>query len=167
MSEQSMLQDFTFIEEADTENPSNSPSGNPGIWDRTTLLPRLLRLLGAGIVFACAAIFLFQRWGVGNDIQRYLYLLGFTALLTAGGFFCGLKLKESKGARTLLGLTLMVTPVNFAVLGGLLYSQFAMGTFSPNMPTFATWLAPTPGAATRGKDHADRRAVRRSGSPAA
>jgi len=113
---------------------------------RGNLLPRILRILGAGIIFSCASIFLFQRWGVGNDIQRYLLLLAFTAVLTAGGFFCALKLKESKGARTLLALTLAVTPVNFAVLGALIYSQFPMGGASP-MPTFATWVAPTPESA--------------------
>ncbi len=111
------------------------------------LLPKLLRIIGAGIIFSCASIFLFQRWGGGNDIQRYLLLLAFTTALTAGGFFCGLKLKESKGARTLLGLTLAVTPVNFAVLGGLVYSQFAIGGVNASMPTFATWMAPSPGAA--------------------
>jgi hypothetical protein len=113
---------------------------------RGNLLPRILRVLGAGIIFSCASIFLFQRWGVGNDIQRYLLLLAFTAVLTAGGFFCGLKLKESKGARTLLALTLAVTPVNFAVLGALIYSQFSVGG-TGRMPTFATWVAPTPESA--------------------
>ncbi len=140
-------QDFLIDGEPISETVSNEDQENGVRPDNANLLPRILRVLGAGIIASCASIFLFQRWGVGNDIQRYLFLLAFTSVLPAGGFFCGLKLKESKGARTLLGLTLAVTPVNFAVLGGLLYSQFAMGGGSSTIPTFATWVAPTPGAA--------------------
>lgn len=146
MSDQS-VQTNIVINDSGRRVSTDDRQDNFEFSEGSTLLPRFLRFLGAGIVVTCASIFLFQRWGVGSDIQRYLLLLAFTFVLTAGGFFCGLKLMEGKGARTLLGLTLAVTPVNFAVLGGLLYSQFAMGGVSSNMPKFATWIAPTPGAA--------------------
>ncbi|MDH3997356.1 MAG: hypothetical protein OET90_00820 [Desulfuromonadales bacterium] len=140
-------QDFIFEDDLAADNADHSSQNDAQRDDSASLLPRILRMLGAGIIFSCASIFLFQRWGGGNDVQRYLLLLAFTSVLTAGGFFCGLKLQESKGARTLLGLTLAVTPVNFAVLGGLVYSQFAIGWGGANVPSFASWVAPSPAAA--------------------
>ncbi len=105
---------------------------------------RLLRGVGALIIVVSAASFLFKHWTPGSDLQRYLFLLGFTVILSVGGLFCGLTLKESKGARTLLGLTLAVTPINFAVMAAFLYSQFSWdGPFS-RLPDYATWVANSP-----------------------
>lgn len=141
------IQEFTMSEESMIVDESEIKAGEKASFDHSTLLPKILRALGALIIAACAAIFLFQKWGMGNDVQRYLYLLGLTSILTAGGFFCGLKLQESKGARTLLSLTVAIAPVNFTVLGGLLYSQFAFGAGADNLPSFASWVAPTPTSA--------------------
>ena len=140
MNEQA-IQEFTFIEESMVEDGPEVNDSRTSPFDQATLLPKMLRALGAIIITACASIFLFQKWGLGNDIQRYFFLLGFTIVLTAGGFFCGLKLNESKGARTLLSLTIAIAPVNFVVLGGLLYSQFAIGGGLHFLPSFATWVA--------------------------
>jgi len=146
MNEQT-IQEFTIIEDYMIEDEAEENAATDTADDHVMLLPRMLRALGAIIIAACASIFLFQKWGLGNDIQRYLFLLGFTATLTAGGFFCGLKLRESKGARTLLSLTVAIAPVNFTVLGALLYSQFSHGGGLHSLPSFVTWVAPTPTAA--------------------
>jgi hypothetical protein len=115
--------------------------------DKLSNLSNLLRTLGAVIIIAAASIFLIQNWGHGNDIQRYLMLLAFSGVLSAAGFFCGLRLHESKGARTLLGLAVAVVPIHFAVLGGLLYSQFPWDGLSVILPEFATWVAPSKASA--------------------
>jgi len=104
-------------------------------------LSQVMRGAGALIIIVSAATFLFKHWTPGSDLQRYLFLLGFTSILSAGGLICGLTLKESKGARTLLGLTLAVTPINFAVMGALLYSKFSWDGALSHLPNYATWVA--------------------------
>ncbi len=111
---------------------------------RIALLTSLLRGLGATVIIAAAAVFLIRNWGYGNDIHRYLMLLGFTTLLSLAGFFCGLGLKDNKSARTLLGLCVAVVPVHFSVLGGLLYSQFPWDGSLGVLPNFAIWVAGDP-----------------------
>lgn len=110
-------------------------------------LSKLLRGVGAVVLLAGASSFLFQHWHTGNDIHGYLALLAQTVLLSAAGLFCGFGIREDKGARTFLSLSLAVIPVNFAVLGGLIYSQFSWGGTVPAYPRYATWVAPSAAAA--------------------
>lgn len=111
---------------------------------RLSTISTVLRLFGAVLVVAAGATFLLQQWGEGSDFTRYLMLLALTAALGASGFICGLGVHESRGARTLLGLVLAFIPVHFAVLGGLLHSQFPWdAAFSPNAP----WNAGSPASA--------------------
>ena len=103
----------------------------------------MLRLSGACVLIAAASIFLFQHWQQGQDIQRYLSLLALTATLPAAGFFCGLRIGESKGARTLLAVATGLLPAHFCLLGAFLYSRFAWGSGSVPMPSYALWAAPS------------------------
>lgn len=104
-------------------------------------LPTLLRALGAVVVAISLSAFLFQGWEAGNDLQRYLMLLGQTGLLALLGVGCGRLLRETKGARTFLSLALLAVPVNFAILGALHYSTYASGL---NLPEELTWRAAAP-----------------------
>ena len=128
---------FTFDVEPETNTRTIS----------TTRMAQILRALGAIIIVAASSTFLFQHWGAGSDMNRYYLLLAFTAILSLGGFFCGLRLQESKGARTLLGLTLAITPINFAVVAGLIYSQFSLDGALTVIPAYVSWLAPSASAA--------------------
>lgn len=110
-------------------------------------LSNLLRLLGAGILVTSVSIFLLKGWASGNDIQRYLMLLAHTVLLGATGLGLGYWVKESKGARLFLALALISAVVNFAVLGGLIYSQTQWDNGLLLYPDFARWQAGTPAAA--------------------
>ncbi len=133
--------EFMFeVEVPDPEESSSVATGSKK-WLNGQSILRLLRSVGALIIVVSAATFLFKHWTPGSDLQRYLFLLGFTAILSAGGLFCGLSLKESKGARTLLGLTLAVTPINFAVISALLYSRFSWDGPFTRLPEYATWVA--------------------------
>ena len=125
-------------------NPEPVPILPPSRVPRATWL---LRVIGALALIGSASTFLVQRWEEGNDVARYLSLLLHTGILSAAGFWCGVRIKESKGARTLLGLTLAVIPVHFAVLGGLVYSQLALDDFLHQVPTYVTWVAPSGGVA--------------------
>lgn len=109
-------------------------------------MPRVLRFVGGGLLVAAASTFMVHHWKAGDDIARYLWLVGLTWSVCATGWFCGLRLADGRGARTLLGLVLAIAPVHFAVLGGLLYSQFALDP-TPLSVGRALWEAPSPFAA--------------------
>ncbi len=129
----------------DSSKPENSSAKSPPL--QIDKLTKILRIIGAAVLIASASIFLFQHWQSGNDIQRYLALLTHTALLPIAAFFCGLRIYEKKGARTLLALTLAIIPIHYAVLSALIYSQWAVDTTSAIAPNFALWIAPSPAAA--------------------
>jgi hypothetical protein len=57
----------------------------------------------------------------------YLQLLAVTCAMTVGGIVCQLVLREARGARTFLGLSLAMVPINAAALGGLFYSMLSGG----------------------------------------
>lgn len=109
-------------------------------------LTRALRIAGAALVVASASTFMLQHWQVGNDLLRYAMLVGQSLLLAAAAYFVGLSLREGRSARTFLALVLATMPVSFAVLGGLVYSQFHLEA-AATLPSYATWVAPTPQSA--------------------
>src|SRR5689334_21594741 len=101
-------------------------------------LTRALRIAGAALVVASASTFMLQHWQSGNDMWRYTMLVGQSLLLAAAAYFVGLTLREGRSARTFLALVLATMPVSFAVLGGLVYSQFHLEAVAP-LPHYATW----------------------------
>ena len=107
-------------------------------------LPQVLRFAGATILVAALSVFLFQRWGAGNDLFRYLTLLGLSAALTGAGLLSGILLHEGKGARVFLGIVLLTVPIHFTVLGALLYSQFSLEPLLNNYPGAVNWQADDP-----------------------
>lgn len=107
---------------------------------------RALRIAGAALVVAAASTFMLQNWQAGNDLVRYAMLVGQSLLLAAAAYFVGLTVREGRSARTFLALVLATIPVSFAVLGGLVYSQFHFGEL-PALPHYASWVAPSKGAA--------------------
>ncbi|MDJ0709677.1 MAG: hypothetical protein QNJ14_04765 [Woeseiaceae bacterium] len=102
-------------------------------------LSEALRILGATVLLASMSVFLLQGWNEGNDISRYLLLLGQTGLLAAAGFAMSHGLKEAKGARMFFGLALISIPANFTILGALLYSVFQWDGMLTSYPSYATW----------------------------
>jgi hypothetical protein len=114
---------------------------------RVSALSRILRAIGAGALIASASTFLLQRWESGGDLQRYFTLLAHPLLLCVAGFVCGLRANDGKAARTFLALASALVPVQFCILGGLLYSQFSWDGALVAVPTYASWMAPGPFAA--------------------
>lgn len=110
-------------------------------------LTRALRIAGAILVVASASTFMLQHWQQsGNDLIRYAMLVGQSLMLAAAAYFVGLSMREGRSARTFLALVLATIPVSFAVLGGLVYSQFHLEAVA-QLPHYATWIAPSKAAA--------------------
>lgn len=101
-------------------------------------LPALLRILGAGALIVAMYGFLVRGWQSGNDVSRYLMLLGHTGVLAAIGLASGHWLKEAKGARLLVTLALVSVPANFAILGAFIFSQTA-GVALAHYPQYVAW----------------------------
>jgi hypothetical protein len=117
------------------QSPTTGQSGINHLFD----LPRMLRSIGAISLLAAISIFLFQGWENGNDVYRYMLLLGHTVGLAMIGFASGHWLGESKGARLLLIIALASVPANFAILGAFMYSQASMDALNVVYPSVAHW----------------------------
>lgn len=102
-------------------------------------IPRLLRGLGAITLLASVSIYLYQGFGQGSDISRYLILLAHTVGLACVGLACSGWLKEQKGARLLLMLTLVFVSANFAIIAAFLYS--ILGPQVADLHGSITWVA--------------------------
>lgn len=123
-----------------SELKTPAPTDNQRAFDPDALT-RALRIAGAALVVGSASTFMLQHWDGGNDLIRYAMLVGQSLLLAAAAYFVGLSLREGRSARTFLALVLATMPVGFAVLGGLVYSQFHWEDM-PVLPSYATWIAP-------------------------
>lgn len=118
------------------EQPANA--GGLANFDMMHNLPALLRILGTAALLIAMYSFLVKGWQSGNDVFRYLLMLGHTGILAAVGLASGHWLRESKGARLLLTLALVSVPANFAILGALIFSQ-AVGIDASHYPHYVAW----------------------------
>ncbi|MCB0336426.1 MAG: hypothetical protein KDD62_08970 [Bdellovibrionales bacterium] len=90
-------------------------------------LSTMLRVSGGAVLVVSTITFLFQHWVGLDSLSRYYSFLAFTMVLSAAGWFCGLVLKEGKGARTFLGISLLSVPAHGVQLGALIYSLTLAG----------------------------------------
>jgi len=121
-----------WIEKTVTSQPQRAE------FDWMKNLPAVLRILGAGAVLVAMYSFLVRGWDSGNDMFRYFLMLGHTGALAAIGLASARWLKESKGARLLLTLSLISVPVNFAILGAFIFSQTTAIEVS-SYPHYVAW----------------------------
>ena len=129
---------------SDEFNPetSNNQARTLANIDWLANLPNLLRILGTGVLLIAMYSFLVKGWQSGNDVFRYLMMLGHTGALAAIGLASGHWLKENKGARLLLTLALVSVPANFAILGALIFSQTTPIELQ-HYPSYVAWTADT------------------------
>lgn len=104
--------------------------------ERASRLPGIMRKLGVVILLTSAVVFAGQGVVGLNGFARYMSFLGFTAALTAIGVFCGIRLREDKGARTLFGVSASFLPAHFAALGSFLIA--AIYGVTPGLPEMFT-----------------------------
>ncbi len=114
------------------------------VHQRIDKMTRALRVLGAVLLLTSASSFLVHRWDSGHDLLRFGFLLCHSFVILAAALFCGGKLGESRSARVFLWTNLAMIPAHFSVLGGLVYSQFALDSQTELLPSYAVWQAPSP-----------------------
>jgi hypothetical protein len=107
-------------------------------FDLMSKLPTILRTAGTAVLLIAMYSFLVKGWQNGNDLIRYLMMLGHTGALAAIGMASGHWLKDGKGARLLLTLALISIPFNFAILGAFILSQTG-GIDIGHIPDYAAW----------------------------
>jgi hypothetical protein len=144
------------LEEFEPEAESHPASAGAPEPRRATLrkvltLSGLLRGLGGLVIVAAFVVLLFQGWRDGDDLSRYLLLMGHTLVLTLAGFAAGHLLHEGKGARLFIALALIAIPVNFAFLGGISYEQLTWDPAQTVQTALGFWH-PAAGAETLAPD---------------
>jgi len=101
-------------------------------------LPGLLRIIGTAALLIAMYSFLLKGWSGGNDVIRYLLMLGHTGVLAIIGLASSHWLKENKGARLLLTLALVSIPANFAILGAFIFSKAGLESLV-QYPDYVAW----------------------------
>ncbi|TQV76797.1 hypothetical protein FLL45_02240 [Aliikangiella marina] len=101
-------------------------------------LPMILRGVGATAIIVSLYTFLMRGWDSSGDTTRYFFLLGHTLALASIGLLSAKLIKETKGARLLLILALFSVPINFAVLGGFVFSGVG-ALIKTDIPAYVTW----------------------------
>ena len=99
----------------------------------------LLRMSGAIAVAVAMGLFLIDGIKAANDLWRYLTILGLTGALAAAGLAMSVLLKDQRGSRVFITLALLSVPVNFTVIGALLYSIVPLDAMALNYPGYAHW----------------------------
>jgi len=134
---------------ADSPAFENSQAGNVNLFREPTLFDKLkniasvsqiLRMFGAAAVIVSMSLFMLQGWSEGNDITRYLKLLGQTGLLTGVGLILSFLIKEYKGARVFFGLSLFSVVANFTILGALTFSMVQWDAALIDYPSMMKWV---------------------------
>ncbi|MCO6430277.1 MAG: hypothetical protein J5J00_05400 [Deltaproteobacteria bacterium] len=148
-----MQSDIGFIQDEAKEPAGNAQAAladpikiKDSLASRIACLPQLLRSGGACLLILAAAIAMLQSWEGMSHQLKYFSFLALTVLLAACGVISGLRLKESKGARTFLAIAAAIVPFHFCQLGGFIYSQF-VDPQSLSLPEYALWVAESPEAA--------------------
>ncbi|MGZ5278782.1 MAG: hypothetical protein ACXWC9_02495 [Pseudobdellovibrionaceae bacterium] len=105
-------------------------------------LTTALRWIGSISVISSAVVFMLQGLNAISSFERFLSFGFLTATLATLGLIAGGKLKESKSARTFLGLAASATPVLFSQLGAMVYAAFE-GVVSSSIPKALVITAPS------------------------
>ncbi len=127
--------------EPTTPADDNASSGVMELFRKYASVSDLLRYAGVISVAVAMGLFLIDGAALFTDLQRFLTMLGFTGALTAAGFMMSLVVKEQRGSRAFMMLSLLSVPVNFTVFGALLYSFVPLDGLAQSYPGFALWQA--------------------------
>ncbi|MEK7870120.1 MAG: hypothetical protein AAB271_07260, partial [Nitrospirota bacterium] len=73
-------------------------------WMDIQKLGQLLRWIGSLLLLGASASFMLEGWQDFGSQFRYFLFLGYLLSLAGLGLLLGARVKEGKGARTLLGL---------------------------------------------------------------
>ncbi len=133
--------DLGTVAKADTALESTTTDNTKSI-----SIAQILRGFGALAIMASLSLFTLQGWSEGNDVSRYISLLGQTGLLALSGFLLSNIVKELKGARVFYMLALGSVVANMTVLGAMLYSFLPLDKTIVDYPKMMHWVVLDPSA---------------------
>jgi len=117
----------------------NTPHSNLTSFKYFSSISEVLHFAGALAVASAMGLFLLDGVDVANDLQRFITMLGFGGALTGAGLLMNYLLREQRGSRVFIGLSLISIPVNFTVFGAMLYSIIPWDNAIGDYPGFAYW----------------------------
>lgn len=92
-------------------------------WMDLQKLGQLLRWMGSLLLLGASASFMLEGWqNFGSQLRYYLFL-GYLLSLAGLGILLGSRVKEDKGARTLLALAVAGIAAQYSQLGAMIHSM--------------------------------------------
>ena len=95
-------------------------------WMDSQKLGQVLRWLGSLLLLGASASFMLEGWNTFDSQLRYWLFLAYTLGLAGLGIVLGWRIREDKGARTLLGLAVAGIAAQFSQLGAMIHSLVAI-----------------------------------------
>ena len=92
-------------------------------WMNIQKLGQLLRWMGSMLLLGASASFMLEGWHNFGSQVRYFLFLGYLLGLAGLGILLGSRVKEDKGARTLLGLAVAGIAAQCSQLGAMIHSM--------------------------------------------
>lgn len=92
-------------------------------WMDLQKLGQLLRWMGSLLLLGASASFMLEGWQTFGSQLRYYLFLGYLLSLAGLGILLGSRVKEDKGARTLLGLAVAGIAAQYSQLGAMIHSM--------------------------------------------
>ncbi len=92
-------------------------------WMDIQKLGQLLRWVGSFLLLGASASFMLEGWQDFGSQFRYFLFLGYLLSLAGLGLLLGARVKEDKGARTLLGLAVAGIAAQCSQLGAMIHSM--------------------------------------------
>ncbi len=92
-------------------------------WMDIQKLGQLLRWMGSLLLLGASASFMLEGWQDFGSEVRYFLFLGYLLGLAGLGILLGSRVKEDKGARTLLGLAVAGIAAQCSQLGAMIHSM--------------------------------------------
>lgn len=108
-------------EQSSNVRTPNGPSLRLKDLKKPITLATTLRACASCLLLGSGVAFLLQGWSSWGTIARIVSFWILLCLTTASAIFCALKLKDRKGARVAMSLSLLGIPAIFAQLGFLIY----------------------------------------------
>ncbi|MBX9694657.1 MAG: hypothetical protein K2Z81_19880 [Cyanobacteria bacterium] len=91
-------------------------------WMDIQKLGQVLRWLGSLLLLGASASFMLEGWNAFDSQLRYWLFLAYVLGLAGLGILLGWRIREDKGARTLLGLAVVGIASQFSQLGAMIHS---------------------------------------------
>lgn len=110
--------------------PSSEMRASKAGRNTSITIPAFMRSMGILTVIVGMCAYLLEGWESWNGVSRFYVMLTGTGLLATAGFLLSYLMRENKGARAFLGLTLLSSLANITTLAGFIFSAVSAGQAS-------------------------------------